>query len=220
MHRKRSLSAILGLSSLGLMVWFLGATGAASGQVKTHAAANVTVIAVTVGKPTELGFKLSKFSALPAGTITFNVKNAGVGTHNFKICTTPVASAAKNSCVGKATKMLKTGESTTLTVTITKGGKYEFLCSVPGHASAGMKGLLGVGLKLTAADSASASSTVSNTSTSTGTKTSTGGAGAAGGGAGDTGCPAGTTIVQGAAANGGDHDDDDLGGADDGDGCI
>jgi len=233
MYRKRSLVAIVCLYSLGLMIWVLGATAPAFGQVKAHQATGVaSVVSVTLGKPTELGFKLSKFSAIPAGTIIFKVKNAGAGAHNFKICTTPVASAAKNACVGKVTKMLMKGQSATLTVRLTKNGKYEYLCSITGHAAAGMKGLLGIGVKVTSAASQGSGNTLSgssstdsstsssSTSSSSTPKTSSGGAGGAGGGAGDVGCPAGTTVAQAAAGNGGDHDDDDLGGADDADGCI
>lgn len=41
------------------------------------------------------------------------------------------------------TKLLGPGESDTITFTAPKTpGKYEFLCSFPGHAPAGMKGLL------------------------------------------------------------------------------
>ena len=36
--------------------------------------------------------------------------------------------------------MVKPGKKLTLTVTIKKAGKYPYLCTVPGHAAAGMKG--------------------------------------------------------------------------------
>ena len=55
------------------------------------------------------------------------------------------------------TALLKPGQSATLTVTLKKRGKYEYLCLVPGHAAAGMKGLLGIRVKVTAAVSATAS---------------------------------------------------------------
>jgi plastocyanin len=183
------------------------------------------VVNVILGQPSELGFQLSKFSALPAGAITFKVKNVGLGYHNFKLCTAPVASAKLNTCVGKATKVLKTGQIATLTVVL-KNGKYEFICSVPGHAAAGMKGLLGVGVKVVAPKQVMTATAGSNsTATKTGgtTKTTTTPAGGGGGGGGGVAvgeCPAGMTIVQGAAAIGGDHDDDDDGGPTDGDGCL
>ena len=43
-----------------------------------------------------------------------------------------------------ATPLVDPGTSHSLTVTFTKVGKYEYLCTVPGHAAAGMRGLLTV----------------------------------------------------------------------------
>jgi uncharacterized cupredoxin-like copper-binding protein len=218
MHRKRSFSAVLGVACLAAMALVFTMVGPAAAKVSAHQAAKVTVVTVTAGKPTELAFKLSKLSALPAGTVTFNVKNMGLGSHDFKICTTPSATAAKNACVGKVTKMLKHGEAATLTVVLTKKGKYEFLCDIPGHAAGGMKGLLGVGVAVTAAASAASSSSPTSGTTGGGTTSTvaTGG----GGGAATAECPAGQTIAAAAAANGGDHDEDDDGATSDGDGCI
>src|SRR5438477_9945465 len=111
MHRKRSFSAVLGVACLAVMALVFTLVGPAAAKVGTHQAASVTVVAVTAGKPSELAFKLSKFSALPAGTVTFKVKNLGLGSHDFKICTTPAKTAAQDACVGKATKMLKNRQS-------------------------------------------------------------------------------------------------------------
>jgi uncharacterized cupredoxin-like copper-binding protein len=106
------------------------------------------IVTVTAGKPSELAFKLSKVSLVAVGAVTFKVTNAGSIAHDFKICTKPVKSATANSCVGKVTPLLAHGKSATLTVTLKKGA-YEFLCTVPGHAGAGMKGLVGVGVTIT-----------------------------------------------------------------------
>ena len=111
--------------------------------------AKVTTITVTAGKPTELAFKLSKTSSIATGVITFKVTNKGTLSHDFKVCTRAVTSTKANTCTGKGTKLLKKGQSATLIVTILKKGTYEFLCTVPGHAAAGMKGLIGVGVKVT-----------------------------------------------------------------------
>ena len=223
MHRKRSLSVVLGIASLSAMVLLLSAAvGPALGKVSTHSAAKVTVISVTAGKPAELAFKLSKFSSLPAGSITFNVTNMGVAYHDFKICTTPTSSAAKNSCVGKATGVLHHGQKATLTLVL-KNGKYEYLCTVVGHAAAGMKGLIGVGVKVAApvpvvvAKTTTTTPTRTTTPTPTTTTTPAGGGGGGGGGGGVQECPPGQTI----AVNGpGDQDEDDGGAQSDGDGCI
>ena len=68
---------------------------------------------------------------MPKGSVTFRVVNRGTVIHNFKIA-------------GKKTKLIAKGKSATLTVALPKAGKYTFLCTVPGHAAGGMKGVLTV----------------------------------------------------------------------------
>jgi uncharacterized cupredoxin-like copper-binding protein len=63
----------------------------------------------------------------PHGKVTFKVTNKGRLKHDFKIA-------------GKKTKLLGHNKTATLTVTLKKGKKYTYLCTVPGHAAAGMKG--------------------------------------------------------------------------------
>jgi uncharacterized cupredoxin-like copper-binding protein len=92
-------------------------------------APKATTVTVTAGKPSELRFTLSKKS-VAAGAVTFKVTNKGGTTHDFKIA-------------GKTTKKLAPGKSATLKVTLKKG-KAAFLCTLPGHAAAGMKGTLTV----------------------------------------------------------------------------
>jgi uncharacterized cupredoxin-like copper-binding protein len=87
----------------------------------TRAAA--TTISVS-GK--EFSFTLSKKSGR-RGMFIFKFKNVGAVAHDFKI-------------VGKKTPLLQPGTSAKLTVKITKPGRYRYLCTVPGHAAAGMKG--------------------------------------------------------------------------------
>ena len=77
----------------------------------------------------EFSFTLSaKF--VKAGAVAFKVVNKGKLPHNFSIS-------------GKTTAMLAPGKSATLTVVLGKGSK-PYLCTVPGHAAAGMKGSLKV----------------------------------------------------------------------------
>src|SRR5205823_1748398 len=167
LKRLSMLLGMFGVCALGLMAWFFGlTTGSAAGQTAKHSANAVMVITVTAGVPAELGFTLSRYSLLRSGPITFKVTNKGVVAHDFKICTSAVTSSAKNACAGKATKMLASGESVTLTVKLTKHGKYEFLCTVPGHAGAGMKGLLGIGVKVAPPAPANVSAQVSTSSSS------------------------------------------------------
>jgi nitrite reductase (NO-forming) len=104
-----------------------------------------TSVTVQEAKPSEFSFTLSTKTVKP-GSITFKVTNDSSSglAHDFKMCTSPTTSDAANSCAGKGTTALSKGQSATLTVTLAKAGKYEYLCTVPGHAAGGMKGLLTV----------------------------------------------------------------------------
>ena len=89
-------------------------------------AARATTVAVTAGKPSEFHFTLSKKTAAH-GTVTFKVTNKGALPHDFKIA-------------GHKTKLLSPGQSQSLKITFAKKGSYPYLCTVTGHAAAGMKG--------------------------------------------------------------------------------
>ena len=105
-----------------------------------------TSVTVQEAMPSEFSYTLSTKS-VKHGSITFKVTNTSKSglAHDFKLCTSPTTSSAlANSCTGKGTAALGMGQSATLTVTIAKPGKYEYLCTVPGHAAGGMKGVLTV----------------------------------------------------------------------------
>ena len=89
-----------------------------------------TNVAVVAGKPSEFRFTLSR-KTVRKGTVVFKVTNRGTVSHDFKIA-------------GKKTKLLRKNTSATLTAAFPKAGKYAFLCTVPGHAAGGMKGVLTV----------------------------------------------------------------------------
>lgn len=164
--------------------WLLAAvTRPAAGQPAGLHGTRVAVVTVTAGDPEELGFKLSKFSLLPLGKVTFKVMNKGILSHDFKVCSKPSKTSAANTCTGVGTKRLAPGQSASLVVTFKTKGTYEFLCTVAGHASSGMKGLLGVGVKVVAPAAGSTSATTGTGSTATTTTT-----------AGSTG-PAAETLV-------------------------
>jgi uncharacterized cupredoxin-like copper-binding protein len=196
------LAACVGLPAAGAV--------ASSAVFSTTHSAKATTITVVAGKPSELRFQLSKSTKLKVGTYIFKVTNKGLGFHTFKFCTVPVKTAAKNTCTGKVTKLLKPGQSATFTVVVKKAGKYEYLCSVPGHAAAGMKGLIGFGV---AVKPAPPPPTTTTTTTPTGGTTTASGPPTANGC--PFGTPPGTTI-----GSDEDGDESDAIGKDDGDGCL
>ncbi len=200
MRRKAFLAVVL-----AACVGLLAAGAVASSAIFSTQTAKANVITVVAGKPGELAFQLSKSTKLKVGTYIFKVTNKGLGFHTFKFCLAPVKTAAKNSCVGKVTKTLKPGQSASFTVTIKKAGKYEYLCSVPGHAAAGMKGLMGFGVAVKPAPPVTTSPGGTST-TATGPLTANGC---------PPGTPPGTTV-----GSDEDGDESDAVGKDDADGCL
>jgi uncharacterized cupredoxin-like copper-binding protein len=79
----------------------------------------------------EFFFTLSTKSIAKPGKVTFVFKNVGHMQHDFRIS-------------GKTTPLIQPGKTANLVVTFTKKGKYSYLCTVPGHAAAGMKGVFTV----------------------------------------------------------------------------
>ena len=122
MHRFSLAARIMSAAAL---LAVLGIVAAPALGARTHAAAaSVTVTA------TEFKFKLSKTS-VPHGKVVFTLVNKGKLAHDFKIN-------------GKKTALIKPGKKATLKVTFAKAGSYPYLCTVPGHAKFGMKGVLKV----------------------------------------------------------------------------
>ena len=91
---------------------------------RAHSSEAATTIVRVSGK--EYKFTLSR-SPRPRGAFSFRFKNVGHIAHDFKIA-------------GKKTPLLQPGKSATLNVRIAKAGRYRYICTVPGHATLGMKG--------------------------------------------------------------------------------
>ncbi len=120
------MSKVWKVSTAIALVSLVVAVSAFAGQSGTSA----TSVVVVAGKPTEFKFTLSK-KIVPKGAVTFKVTNRGTVSHDFRIS-------------GKKTKRLGAGKGATLSVLFKKAGKYPFLCTLPGHAAGGMKGVLTV----------------------------------------------------------------------------
>ncbi len=109
-----------------LIAYSLPAQVAARVEPRAHASATTDRVS---GK--EFSFKLSAKSVKKPGTVTFRFKNAGSLEHNFHIN-------------GRGTPDLQPGRSAPLTVRFKHKGRYRYLCTEPGHAAAGMRGVFTV----------------------------------------------------------------------------
>ena len=99
-------------------------------------------VTVTAGQPAEFHFIVSP-STVKSGVIVFKITNKGKLPHDFKLCS-KASSSLGNSCNGRSSGQISPGQSKTLRVSVLRKGTYEYLCTVPGHAAGGMKGLLKV----------------------------------------------------------------------------
>jgi nitrite reductase (NO-forming) len=120
--RKHTIRSMLTFAAIAITA--LAVVQLASARTQPQASASATTVSVT-GK--EFSFKLSAKSIARPGKVTFSFKNAGHMLHDFKIN-------------GKKTPLIKPGKTAKLAVSFTKKGSYHYLCTVPGHAAAGMKG--------------------------------------------------------------------------------
>jgi uncharacterized cupredoxin-like copper-binding protein len=87
-------------------------------------ATQVTVVAK------EFRFVLSRRS-VRTGAVTFRVVDRGRLPHDFEIA-------------GRKSALIAPGKHGLLRVVFRKPGTYRYVCTVPGHAQAGMKGVLKV----------------------------------------------------------------------------
>jgi uncharacterized cupredoxin-like copper-binding protein len=124
--KQLTMRSILGLAVVAVAALTLVPLAAARTDRQTRAVA--TTIQVSGG---EFFFKLSAKSIAKPGTVTFVFKNVGHVQHDFHIS-------------GKTTPLIQPGKTAKLVVTFKKKGKFSYLCTVPGHAAAGMKGVFTV----------------------------------------------------------------------------
>lgn len=92
-------------------------------------------------------FKIDAPTSASAGSVTFNIKNAGTIAHEFIVVKTDTSAASlptKDSAanldgmtLAGEQKSVDPGKSATLTVDL-QPGHYVLLCNVPGHYPAGM----------------------------------------------------------------------------------
>jgi nitrite reductase (NO-forming) len=124
--KQLTIRSVLALAAVAVAAFALIPLAGARTDRQTTATA--TTVQVKGG---EFFFRLSTKSVSKPGTVTFVFKNIGHVLHDFKIN-------------GKHTPLIQPGKTAKLVVTFKKKAKYPYLCTVPGHAEAGMKGVFTV----------------------------------------------------------------------------
>lgn len=137
-------------SPLLMLVLLVSACGSVGAQptATPGISGSSTVVTVTLR---EFKAELSS-TAFPAGSITFNVKNAGTVQHEFVIMRTTLqatalpTTSAKTEVDENSSWLERMGEAdhidpgATKSFTVTMpAGAYVGLCNVPGHYGAGMR---------------------------------------------------------------------------------
>jgi uncharacterized cupredoxin-like copper-binding protein len=100
--------------------------------------------AAVVQAKTTLRLKAAANGALKFNKTTLHAKKGKVTIRftNPSSSGKPHAVELEGKGIEKRTRTLQPGRTATLTVTLKKGGRYEFYCPVTGHKAAGMKGKL------------------------------------------------------------------------------
>jgi uncharacterized cupredoxin-like copper-binding protein len=124
--RKVTISSLAVLAAATVVSLALVAPASSSTDRQQRAA--TTTIQVKGG---EFFLRLSKNSIAGPGKVVFVFKNIGHVMHDFSIN-------------GKTTPLISPSKTARLAVTFKKKAKYNYLCTVPGHAAAGMKGVFTV----------------------------------------------------------------------------
>lgn len=125
------------MSVAGLLLMFTAVLTAGPAETAPKAQL-VTIIA---GPPTEFTFQPSQVTLQAGQPVTITLTNKGTLDHDLVI----EALGIKLPPMSKNPKdhpMLAPSKSVTLTFTPVKKGTFEFICTVPGHKEAGMKGVI------------------------------------------------------------------------------
>ena len=120
MNKRGGVTVLVAIGALVASIWAVSAFGGA-----TSSDATTQGVAVSM---TEFKFVLRP-RTVRKGTVVFTVTNRGSVAHDFKIA-------------GKKTPKVAPGRRTTLRVTFRRKGRFPYLCTLPSHAPAGMKGTL------------------------------------------------------------------------------
>ena len=147
----RTLRSLAAIGAIGAITVGAAACGSSSDSASTAAPAAttsatkaVTTVPVTMGTPKPFSLDLGT-TTIPAGKVTFTVKNGGTMVHEFVVLKTDTPGAKLKVANGTAdetgnigeTGDMPAGSTKTLTLNL-KAGHYVVLCNLPGHYQGGM----------------------------------------------------------------------------------
>jgi plastocyanin len=91
----------------------------------------------------DIAFDVTELRATANSEITINFTNAGTLEHNWILLTPgidPLAAVESDAIAGADAGILAGGESVTFSFSAPPAGTYDYVCTVEGHAAAGMVG--------------------------------------------------------------------------------
>lgn len=129
LHVRRVRASLAALALVALVIAACGGGGAASVPPATPLPSGVIAV-----EAKEYAFTPSTIS-VPAGSVTFSIKNAGTQEHEFEVF--------KGDQVVDEVEGIVPGLTRDATMTLA-AGEYTFMCKLNGHDQLGMKGTLTV----------------------------------------------------------------------------
>lgn len=122
---------IVGRAAVGLAVVLLIVIAVANRQAPSDGSSGVAEVVLE-----EMRFKPNRINAKVGVALTVRLTNEGTQRHdlNFQSIHMPG--------LGGAESILEPGETRSITLTFDEPGTHLFICTLPGHAAAGMTGAL------------------------------------------------------------------------------
>jgi uncharacterized cupredoxin-like copper-binding protein len=113
---------------VGVGALIIGSAAVAARQSEPVRSVQARALIASVNvSASEFKFVLSSKTAR-RGIVIFHLKNVGKLGHDFQIN-------------GRRTPVIASGRTNTLRVVFLRKGAYAYICTVPGHAAAGMRGV-------------------------------------------------------------------------------
>jgi uncharacterized cupredoxin-like copper-binding protein len=144
---RRILALALVIVPFALLVVACGGdddAGTTTATTATATASSTTTVDVALGTADNEYALVPDPAQVPAGTVTFSVKNGGTMEHEMVVIRTDKAASDLAEANGEADEtgavdeiVLAAGDSGELTVDL-DAGHYALVCNLPGHYAAGM----------------------------------------------------------------------------------